>query len=677
MASRSLGTLTLDLVARVGGFTSGMTQAERAADKSLTAIERRAYKFGQALGTGLKYAAGAAAAGVAALAASLQLTINGLDDLSKSAQKVGITTEELSKLAYAGELADVSMESLTGALGKLTKAQAEALDTGSETAKVFAALGISVKDAAGNLRNSSDVLADFADVFQKLGGGPEAIAAGFKIFGRSFQDLIPLLKDGREGITGAADELERMGGVIRTDTGEAAEQFNDNLTRLKVQFQSVFAQVAQNVLPTLVKLSQDLIDAATSGTLAHDSVKLLTGLVSGGISILDGFKKSVEGITIALGFMEKASDGAFESAKNVLTLGAAEGGFWSGLGKVKDAAQEAANEAQRIANMKPPKVSIPGVDEIDFGLGAPLTDKERLAQQAAALKALQAALGGSTNAKKANAKATKEMTEEEKLFRDQILEVNDLIDEMAQGTQSDLANLQNDRRNQREDDVAQILADLAFERQLIGQTADEQERLNTLRYAGVDAVSAEGQAIQDSLAALQEQRRVMEDQITAMDGLRDAAKGFLQDLREGVSLGDALKDAFDSLLDAIYDAVVENIIGQLFGQMGSAGGGSAGGWFSQLAGSFFGGGRASGGAVSPGTLYRVNEYRPEMLTVGGRDYLMMGANAGHVTPNARGRGTSVTFQNTYINPQMADPRSEPQRQMREAEQLRAATRNGA
>lgn len=673
MASRSLGTLTLDLIARVGGFTSGMTQAERAADKSLTAIEKRAYKFGQALGTGLKYAAGAAAAGVAALAASLQLTINGLDDLSKSAQKVGITTEELSKLAYAGELADVSMESLTGALGKLTKAQAEALDTGSETAKVFAALGISVKDAAGNLRNSSDVLADFADVFQKLGGGPEAIAAGFKIFGRSFQDLIPLLKDGREGITGAADELERMGGVIRTDTGEAAEQFNDNLTRLKVQFQSVFAQVAQNVLPTLVKLSQDLIDAATSGTLAHDSVKLLTGLVSGGISILDGFKNSVEGITIAFGFMEKASDGAFESAKNVLTLGAAEGGFWSGLGKVKDAAQEAANEAQRIANMKPPKVSIPGVDEIDFGLGAPLTDKERLAQQAAALKALQAALGGSTNAKKANAKATKEMTEEEKLFRDQILEVNDLIDEMAQGTQSDLVNQRLDNQNRREEEFAQTLADLQFQKDLLGQTADEQERLNLLRYAGIDAASEEGKILEESLKDLQARREIIDEQVAAMDGLRDSFRGFLGDLKEGKNAWDALKDAAANFADILFDLAAQKIIEQLFGQQGSTSGGSAGGWFGQLAGLFFGGGRALGGPVNAGTMYRVNENQPELLTVGNRDYLMMGAQGGKVTPRPR-LGGGATVNNTFLLAAPTSQRTQEQIAQKTGFEVQQATR---
>lgn len=49
--------------------------------------------------------------------------------------------------------------------------------------------------------------------------------------------------------------------------------------------------------------------------------------------------------------------------------------------------------------------------------------------------------------------------------------------------------------------------------------------------------------------------------------------------------------------------------------------------------------RATGGPVMPGNLYRVNENGPEMLSVSGKDYLMMGSNRGAVTPsNGTGSG---------------------------------------
>ena len=220
MANRSLGTLTLDLVARIGGFTGPLDKAARDLDRQTKGMQKSLDGFASSLktiGAGIAgFVSGAAIAGFTGLAVGIKQTVDSMDELSKSAQKVGITTEELSKLAYAGDLADVSLETLTSSLGKLTKAQAAALDTGSKTAEVFEALGIAVKDADGNLRSSSQVLGDFAQRFQELGGSPEAVAAGFQIFGRSFQELIPLLKDGRQGIQDAGDELQRFGGVITT-----------------------------------------------------------------------------------------------------------------------------------------------------------------------------------------------------------------------------------------------------------------------------------------------------------------------------------------------------------------------------------------------------------------------------------------------------------------------------
>lgn len=56
----------------------------------------------------------------------------------------------------------------------------------------------------------------------------------------------------------------------------------------------------------------------------------------------------------------------------------------------------------------------------------------------------------------------------------------------------------------------------------------------------------------------------------------------------------------------------------------------------------FGGGLAVGGTAAPGMFYEVNETGPELLTTGGRTFLMMGSNAGVVTPaSAAGSGSAV------------------------------------
>lgn len=61
-------------------------------------------------------------------------------------------------------------------------------------------------------------------------------------------------------------------------------------------------------------------------------------------------------------------------------------------------------------------------------------------------------------------------------------------------------------------------------------------------------------------------------------------------------------------------------------------------------------GRANGGPVSAGGLYQINERgRPEVLSVGGAQYLMMGRNGGYVTPtDAGGAGSAMASDGPII-----------------------------
>jgi hypothetical protein len=672
MASRSLGTLTLDLVAKVGGFTGPIDKAARDLDRQTQGMRKSLDGFSASLktiGAGIAgFLSGAAVAGFAGLAVGIKKTVDSMDELSKSAQKVGVTTEELSRLAYAGDLADVSLETITSTLGKLTKAQAAALDESSKTAKVFDALGVSVKNADGSLRSSTAVLGDFAERFKDLGGSPEAIAAGFQIFGRSFQELIPLLKDGREGIQSAGDELERFGGVISTEAGQAAEEFNDNLTRLKTQFGAIFAQVAQQLLPTLVKLSDDLKDLAGNGDLARNAVSLLSSAIDLGVGIFKAYNAAVDNVSVAIEQAIKSYAGWTEITKNVATFGFADGSVVDGINKIRDATNEAAAARANFAALRNTRQVQAETQGIDFTQGAPLS----AAEQAAGNRKLSVALADVTEKKKRATKATKEQIEAEKLFKAEILEVNDLIDEISRDTQSDLFF---DRQSRSEDQKA-FLSDLAFEGELLGKTAEQQEVLNNLRYAGADANSDYGRSIISTTEAIQAQREATEQQIAVMDTFRLGLEDSFADVVSGAkSFKDAFVDMVDSIIASLTNLIAQNLIEQAFGQMGSTGAGSSGGWISAFA-SLFAGGRETGGPVAANRLYRVNESGAEMLSVGGRDYLMMGGQSGRVTPAGQ-FGGGLTIQNTYINPRLNDMRSESQRRQREAAELRlAAGRNG-
>jgi len=75
------------------------------------------------------------------------------------------------------------------------------------------------------------------------------------------------------------------------------------------------------------------------------------------------------------------------------------------------------------------------------------------------------------------------------------------------------------------------------------------------------------------------------------------------------------------------------VAGMPFGAMIRGMGYTSAGLAAGLAIAEVAGGKASGGFVDAGKAYRVNERGPELLTTGGKDYLMMGGAGGSVTPN--------------------------------------------
>lgn len=132
----------------------------------------------------------------------------------------------------------------------------------------------------------------------------------------------------------------------------------------------------------------------------------------------------------------------------------------------------------------------------------------------------------------------------------------------------------------------------------------------------------------------------------AFKGMEDALVSF-------VTTG---KLDFKSLANSIIADITRIIIKQQIAAaakslFGDSGGGSSGGFITSLLGGLFGGGRAIGGPVSAGGMYRVNEKGPELLNVAGKQYLMMGNQGGTVTPTGGDGGGSTVVQVNVTAPQ--------------------------
>lgn len=254
--------ISVILEALTGGFETDMKRAQKASEKAFAQMKKDAQASNVAIGRVLTGGLVLGAAGAVGLGVAVKSAVNEMDKLSKTAQKVGVTTEALSALQYAAELADVDIGQLQGGMTRLVKAQAEVAAGTEKQTELFKSLGVEVLNADGSLRNADDVMADLADQFANMEDGATKTALAVQIFGRAGADLIPLLNGGAQGFRNAAAEAKSFGLIVSTEAGQAAEQFNDNITRMGKAMQGAGIQLATELLPVMNELSDRVVGMA-------------------------------------------------------------------------------------------------------------------------------------------------------------------------------------------------------------------------------------------------------------------------------------------------------------------------------------------------------------------------------------------------------------------------------
>jgi len=200
-------------------------------------------------------------ASVGGLAMLVKGAIDAADNLRDMSQKTGIAVESLSGLGFAAGQAGGSLETMVGAAGKLNKAISEAAGGNKDTSAAFAALGVDVLDASGNLKKADVVMAELADQFAKYQDGPEKAAIALKLFGKSGADMIPLLNDGGDAMRENIAYAKKYSNST-TELSNASDNFNDTMGKLALQQKGFANAMASAVLPILQKVADETLGAA-------------------------------------------------------------------------------------------------------------------------------------------------------------------------------------------------------------------------------------------------------------------------------------------------------------------------------------------------------------------------------------------------------------------------------
>jgi len=125
------------------------------------------------------------------------------ETLSLTAQKTGVSVENLQKLGYVAELDKVSADGLRTSLQFLNKNMALARQNPkSEQAKMFKSLGIDVKKTT----DAYAVFLQMSDKFAKNGNTAEKNLFARGLLGRQGVELLPILNKGSAAIRELGEE---------------------------------------------------------------------------------------------------------------------------------------------------------------------------------------------------------------------------------------------------------------------------------------------------------------------------------------------------------------------------------------------------------------------------------------------------------------------------------------
>ena len=185
------------------------------------------------------------------------------DDMLTLATKTGMSTTILQEYGYAARFVDTEVSTITGSMVKLTKSMSS---TSEQTQAAFQTLGISVTDASGKMKSTEQVFWEAIDALGKISNETERDQIAMQLFGKSAQDLNPLIKAGSQTWNEYCQEAEQAGLVLSEDGMAALGAFNDGLQRVDATMDAAKNQIMSALAPAFTEIANVVANAAQQFT---------------------------------------------------------------------------------------------------------------------------------------------------------------------------------------------------------------------------------------------------------------------------------------------------------------------------------------------------------------------------------------------------------------------------
>lgn len=575
----ALGSITIDLLLKTGSLVTDSKVAER----RLEEMGKKAREAGRVIGTAL--AGALTATGVAAMAMT-RSTVEASERIERLTRLSGTTTETFQRWAAAAQTVGIEQDKLGDLFKDTSDKVGDFLQTGGGAmADFFENVAPKVGVTAEQFRKLSgpQALQLYVDSLEKANLSQSEMTFYMEAIANDATLLLPLLQRNGKELNALADQADRYGVILDSKAIAASQELRKEFIELDQMATGLRNTIGVQLVPAVRELTNLFSDPEAQQAI-RDTAGLIGAVGSSAVKVTG----QIAGLIGK--YREFLADRGFVPGDELHQLQARRDKLAEQLA-IKESRPTWMGSDKTLAAMRQ---EIAKLDEqikgyafrgVSTSFGSTATDPER--------PTTTTTTEVMTAATRQLAEATKELTaaEQEALAYRESLNVvgEETLRMRGQAEQALIAE---------QEAVQRVIADLQFESSLIGMTNLDREKAIALRYANVDAASAEGQAI----AGLVEQ----------MDAAREA-QGFMDDMRAG--MGDvfngimegsnAASEAFSRMIDRMRQRAMDMLADRVFegllqGFAGMMGGGGWGGFASGFGSGFRG--LATGGYVSgPGT----------------------------------------------------------------------------
>ena len=325
--STKLGTLTLDLIAKIGSFTGPIKDAEKQTKLSFDNMRKSVNTYGAVA------VAGAAAVGAGVFAMANEYA-NAARELQTFASISNTTTQEFQRMAVGAQTMGISQEKLSDQLKDFNEKLGEFITIGSGGAvDFFEQIATKTEGSAEGARklalemqnlSGPKALQLYVDKLQEAGVTQQQMSFYLESMASDTTNLIPLLRDGGKGFEYWADAAERAGVIMDESAIAKAAELRVQMDLLNLQVEGAKNQFIQGLMPALVSVGDGMSSASHETNLMSEAGETLGEVFKGVAATGMGVYAVVKMLSNAIAGL---SLDAITAKKNVDL--AAQGGSWA------------------------------------------------------------------------------------------------------------------------------------------------------------------------------------------------------------------------------------------------------------------------------------------------------------------------------------------------------------